>query len=342
MTAGRRKTRVVTKLHPVKKRVKTGDRWYIYAWRGGPCIHIQDGAKPVITPDILDKQRAAKLTAATHANSFDRVIDDYRESPEFASLSASTKRDYRLWLNRVSERFGKAPIAAFADPRMRGDIKSWRNTWKEQPRTADKAAGMMSTLLSWAVEDGRLPANIASGIKTLHRADKSEEIWEDRHWEAVKDVPAHIMDALTLASLTGLRLSDLVALDWNEVGDKAIIRVTNKRKGRAVIPILRELRTFLDSREHRKGAVLLNSRGKPWTPSGLESSWQKKQPKGFDRTIHDLRGTFATKLILAGLTDDQAAMIMGWRSNKVAQIRARYVNEERVIIDLAEQMGKRA
>ncbi|WP_343033268.1 tyrosine-type recombinase/integrase [Altericroceibacterium indicum] len=144
----------------------------------------------------------------------------------------------------------------------------------------------------------------------------------------------------SIASLTGLRLGDLIRLDWSNVGEKAIIiEKTRKRGGRAVIPIYTELRKWLDQREKREGAVLLNSRQKPWTESGLETVWQRRKPDGFDRTIHDLRGTFATFLALKGLTDEKIAKIIGWTAKRVCEIRARYVDEARVIIDLAERLS---
>jgi len=206
---------------------------------------------------------------------------------------------------------------------------------------------MMSTLLNWGVENGRLDINVAAGIKQLHTVNKADQIWEERHWTAFAAVdakgdpicPPHLMDALKLASLTGLRLGDLVKLDWSEVGDKAIVLVTRKRKGRAVIPIVPELRAHLDAREHRTGCVLRNSRGDAWTESGLGSVFQKKQPADFDRTMHDLRGTYATWLAIKGLTDEQIARIIGWTAKRVSEIRARYVDEARVVVSLVERLS---
>lgn len=336
------KTRVHSGIHVVPKRGKAGIRWYCYAWRGGPCIHKQDGPRPVIGPEMMALAVEARQGIEITSDRFDTVIDDYRASPEFERLADSTKRDYRLWLDRASGRFGKAPLAAFTDPRMRGEIIDWRNQWAHKPRTADKASVMLATVLAWAVENGRLAVNVAAGIKQLNKASRAEMIWEDCHWQAVeaeKDFPAHVMLALRLASLTGLRLGDLVRLDWGQVGPRAIIiEKTRKRGGRAVIPILPELRTLLDGIEKKTGPVLVNSRGTAWTESGLETVWQRRKPEGFNLRIHDLRGTFATRLIMAGFTDDQAALVMGWTAKRVAGIRARYVDEERVIIDLAEKM----
>lgn len=339
------RTRVASGLHSVRsRRAGKPDRWYVYAWRGGPCIHTQDGARPVITRDLLD--RASAIMRADRAggeHTFDAEITAYRNSPAFTLLASSTQLDYRLWLDRISTEFGAIPLAAFADSQMRGEILDWRDRWVHQPRTADKAAGMMGTLLGWIVDRGRLPVNVAAGIQHLHKVDKSDEVWERRHMRAATRFPRHIRHALMLAGLTGLRMGDLVALDWSQVGrNKIVVDETQKRGGRAVIPILPETRRLLHKIGGEKlpkaGPVLTNSRGKAWTVS-LGNSVRKLQPDWFDRTIHDLRGTFATRLILAGLTDDEAAMVMGWTAKRIAAIRARYVNEERVVIQLAERLS---
>lgn len=344
MTAGRRRTRIVTGLHIVPKKRKGATRWYVYAWRGGPCIAQQDGAKPVVTRELLDLQYRAKEEAfGPSDNIMDGVIALYEASSKYEKLRDSTKKDYRLWLTRISQRFGQTPMGAFTDWRMRGDVIEWRDQWAQQPRSADKAIVMMVTLLNWAVENGKLERHHCHGIELLHHADKSEQIWEASHWKAVqaqKDFPRHVMTALRLASLTGLRLGDLVRLEWSQVFEKNItVEKTRKRGGRAVIPIFPELRALLDEIGRREGAVLLNSRGTPWTESGLETVWQRRKPEGFDRTIHDLRGTFVTFLAVKGLTDEQIARVVGWTAQKVGEIRSRYVDEAKVVVSMVERLS---
>lgn len=335
----------MTGLHVVRKPTKGQDRWYVYAWRGGPCIHTSQGPKPTIDMAMIAKANASKSDGTSgQYDTLEEIITAYRAAPEFTKCKPATQRDYRLWLNRISERWGETPLEAFEDRRMRKDIIEWRNKWVDQPRTADKASVMMGVLLNFGLEIGLLSINVAAGIKQLHSVNKADEVWEDRHWAAFANLtpaaPAHLMDALKLASLTGLRLGDLVRVDWSQVGDKAIIiEKTRKRDGRAVIPILPELRKHLDSRDHRTGTILRNSRGASWTESGLGSVFQKTKPAGFDRTMHDLRGTFVTWLAVKGLTDEQIARIVGWTAKKVSQIRARYVDEARVVISLVDKLS---
>jgi hypothetical protein len=135
---------------------------------------------------LIMKAEKARSPSKGTLETLDDVLDRYRQSPEFVKLAESTKRDYRLWLDRISEKFGPAPIAAFEDQRMRTEIIDWRNTWAEQPRTADKASVTMATVLGWAQGEGILPVNIATGIRQLHHVNKADQIWEDRHWDAMK------------------------------------------------------------------------------------------------------------------------------------------------------------
>ncbi|GHC96815.1 hypothetical protein GCM10019060_27030 [Novosphingobium pokkalii] len=154
---------------------------------------------------------------------------------------------------------------------------------------------------------------------------------------------------LHLARLTGLRLGDLVRLSWEQVGQKAIV-VERKRQGCAIIPILPDLSHLLDQlaadikpddqgKRHKTGPILRNSRGQGWIESGVESVWRKAKPKGFDRVIYDLRGSYVTFLAQQRLTDEEIARIIGWTAQRIAEIRARYVDEERVIINLVERLS---
>ena len=337
----------MTGLHVVRMRLKAADRWYVYAWRGGPCIHQADGRKPDITPAMLQAAMEARRSPQS-TGTVEWLVREYRASPEFKDLRSATRRDYERSLDRVEARFGPAPLGAFEDRRIRNDIIQWRDEWRAQPRTADKVLVMLQTLLSWAVERGFLAINAAHGIKLIHTADRSDLVWEADHWQAFQRTgkdgnpvcPAHLMTALKLISMTGLRLGDVIRLDWEHVGDKVIVLTTKKRGGRAAIPIFPELRALLDAQPHRKGTVLRNSRDKAWTESGLGSVFQKAKPAGFDRTMHDLRGTYVTWLAVKGFTDEEIARVIGWTAKRVAQVRARYVDEARVVVSMVDRMAR--
>lgn len=330
-------------LHIVKSTIKSGVRWYVYAWRGGPLIETVDGARPVVTSEWLDiAAELRKESRGAASNIFRSIIQKYKASPEFERLAPSTKIDYFRLLDRIDEKFGDAPIAIFQDRRMRGEIVDWRDQWADKARTADKHMVMMGTLLEWALQRGMVTINVASGIPSLHSADRSEIIWTEADWAALKPhASPDLWNALRLCSLTGLRLGDLVSLQWSMVHDGAIIAMTAKRKRRAVIPIFDDLRDLLSTLGSRDGSVLKNSRGKQWTASGLGGVYQKAKNKaGINVHIHDLRGTYVTYLCSMGLSNEEIARIVGWSMQTVEQVRARYVDEVRVISSLSQRINQ--
>lgn len=337
-------------LHVTSKRLSDGTlRWHCYAWRGGPSIYTCDGAKPTISKAILDMAADARREAReAPENTLARLIADYKASPEYTGRADSTLRDYRRCLDRIDVKFGGIPIEVFADWKMRGDIIAWRDEWQGNPRTADKLMGMMSVLLQWGKERGRLKDNIAHAVPMLHTVDRSEIVWEPHHWAALekKDskgnppASAHLMTALRFASMTGFRLGDLVNVEWKHVQGKVIKFTTAKRKKVVAVPVFPELRAFLDALPHRDGPILRNSYGRKWTASGLGGVFQKAKNKaGIDVHIHDLRGTYVTWLCVMGLTDQEIARIVGWSESTVAEIRARYVDEARVVVSIVERLS---
>lgn len=317
----------------MRKRLKSGDRWYCYAWRGGPLIHKQDGRKPAITRELLDKAYAARAQGRPR-NNLDTLVDAYRASPDFAAKAANTQREYRLRLDQISHRMGRVPIARA--PELRGEIIRWRDELAETPRAADRVVGMLHTLFAWAMDRNLVRDNPAKDIRHLHKVNRADLIWEQRHWDAVQGVPGYIRRVLVLGSLTGLRLGDLLALQWEYVTPSFIAVETQKTGGMATIPLHDELRRFLVG--PGRGPILRNSRCEQWTPDGFQSSWGRVKPAGFDRKTHDLRGTFATRLMVAGFTDPQIAAVMGWSAERIGSIRARYVDRARVAREMANRL----
>jgi integrase len=109
----------------------------------------------------------------------------------------------------------------------------------------------------------------------------------------------------------------------------------------AVIPLLSETQTLLEEigRGEPDQHVLLNSRRSPWTGDGLTHLVvDATTVAGVEKTLHDARGTFATRLRLAGLDRDQIADIMGWKKDRVHRILTRYVDQATVITAMVEKL----
>jgi hypothetical protein len=76
--------------------------------------------KPGSPEFTLDYAAAEKLMLDRLAGTLDGLVRDYMLSPEFeTNLRASTQREYKRMLTKIEAKFGRVPIAALEDPRVR-------------------------------------------------------------------------------------------------------------------------------------------------------------------------------------------------------------------------------
>lgn len=316
-------------------------RVYYYAWkgRGAPRLKSTPGSKEFITElnAALEGRRVGDKSKVSG------LVTAYRADKAYRDLADSTKRNWSRWLDHIRDHFGKLSIRQFDRPEFRADIKKWRDKWRDQPRSADYGMQVLSALLSFAVEEGRLGSNICKGISTVYETNRAEIIWTDADMAALKkQASVEVFRAAQLASLTGLRQGDLLALRWDQISDLAIEKATSKSGGQrsATIPLYRELRKFLATCPKVAETVLATSRGTPW--KGWGTDWNKAmRVSGLSECglrFHDLRGTAATKFFVAGFSEREIAVMLGWSEKQVERIIDRYVRRDAILRDRIERM----
>jgi integrase len=325
-------------------KAKAKGRTYYYAWRGGPRLRGEPGS-----PEFHQSYNEAIESRRTpEPGRFRSLIVLYRASPDYAKLAESTRKEWSPWLDRISDYFGDLRFVQFDRPeKIRPAIRRWRQQWADKPRTADYALQVLSRVLALGVEQGSIAGNPCDGIKRLYSSDRAEVIWIDADIAILEKTCAiEISYAVDLASYTGLRLGDLLRLSWSHVGDDAIALASGKSRGRrlAIIPLYDELRELLARIPKRSTMVLTNSKGRPWTPDGFGSSFNRaKIDAGMnDRNLHfhDLRGTAATRFYIAGLSIRVIAEILVWSEDQVERIIRRYVARGAATKDAIRQLNE--
>lgn len=276
------------------------------------------------------------------------LIAAYLSSPEWAQLADRTRYVWRFIVERIRDRWGATPMTLWSDPRQLQAILAWRNETAHQPRTADHRLTVLHHMLAWGRLHGWVTTNIASNIPRLYRpGNRAEVIWlEDEIESFCATAPPHVANGMRLAAMTGLRRADLVALTWSEIDEFTIKRVTRKsgrRRKRAIIPVTPELRALLDDFKHWDRApgvetLLVNSRGQRWSEDGfthrfnvVRNALDIRHSDGRRKHLHDVRGTYATRLVKLGLSDQEVGDIMGWSAQQVGEIRKIYVEDDTAV-----------
>lgn len=356
-------------LNRITKTTADGSRFtYWYAWKGGPRLPGKPG-----DPDFLAAYAAAVAERRGQPkDTLAGLVTRYKASPEFNGLSEATKAEWRRWLDKVAadvgpKDIGGLPLKALDDRRVRADLLEWRDQWADRPRTADYAIQVLHRVLWFGMDRGLLSINAAAGVTQLYESDRADQIWTAQELSSfqAKAPSPEVAFIPRLACLTGFRRTDLTRLAWSHVGDVAIVMPTGKSRGRKtqVIPLLADTKALLDeiraqqarrwqenaAQAARKGrplpvqptTVLTNTRSRPWSPNGLEHMVVDiKHKAGVDKHLHDARGTFGTRLRKAGLTGSEIADILGWDEARVERLLKTYVNQDAIVLALAERIRK--
>lgn len=356
-------------LHRVKSRSKrTGLLTvYWYLWRGGPRIAVigpvsADGlgqAESAALPEAIEAARP-HLSKAGDNVTLHGAVTRFLVALEAMPGAPRTKKDLRKHLDILREEEGQLELRALESKRARPYLIKWRDKRKATPKTADDLFGAARKVLDWLVDQGELSVNPIKDVAGLYTApDRSAIIWRQEAFDTLfRHADQPFIDAVEFMALSGVRLGDARRLPRSARGADAIVFQTGKSNSRrtAVVPITDELRVVLDRLPvSPKSTTLLNSsRQTPWSEPGLESAIQRarkaalaevqarhgpKAESGIEGLrLHDLRGTAATHYIRAGLEDGDIATILGWSSQKVAEIRRRYVSGQEIGLAIIRRM----
>jgi integrase len=150
-------------------------------------------------------------------------------------------------------------------------------------------------------------------------------------------------DALTLVISSGMRREDLACLNQRECTDVAFVYTARKGARRArtagrkprttIVPMLWDARKVVLRRLEAHGSaspwIIVSSRGGAYTPNTLgELVNNIAREIGADRTLHDGKGTFVTRIKRRApwLSDAEIADMVDWSEADVATIIRRYVS----------------
>lgn len=332
-------------------RVTARGKIYYYAWRGGPRLKGEPGSPEFVTAYAdahagRKKGPAGKLAALC---AMFRASDAWNgRGPK--PISPKTRASWTTWMDRIQKEFGELSIKQFDRPEMRPRIKRWRDRYASTPRAADMGVQVFSRLLSHGQDEGLLLHNICHGIGSIYNADRSGLIWTDADLAKLAEVASpEVVQAATLAALSGLRQGDLLRLSWRHLKPNSLEMTAaksrrNGKPGRStLIPLYGELRAYLDSLPKRALTVLVTTEGEPWK-TGFGSSWAKAcERAGIEELhFHDLRGTAATRFYRAGLSIREIAQIMVWSEDYVEALIDRYVKKDELLKDRIRRLDEHA
>jgi site-specific recombinase XerD len=193
----------------------------------------------------------------------------------------------------------------------------------------------------WLWETGRIKTNPATGLRNPKQPKKLPAFLTEGESEALLQLPApadfasaRLRALLELLYASGLRVSELVGLDLQDLLPDRTLRVLGKGRKERLVPFHESageaLQTYLGFRQALLAekqypatpAIFLNQRGGRLTPTSVRSFLDKALEQAAVRakvSPHALRHSFATHLLNAGMDLRAIQELLGHASLSTTQ-----------------------
>jgi integrase len=340
---------------------KDGTRAYS-AYFKGRYIGIDGGEQEALAKQAELRGKAAKgeKPLAPTKVTFGEVAEQWLESKRH--LRPWTRKNYRAALDNVLlPRFGHLRLASISPDRIAALIRELeREGPSGKPLSSSMIEAYMRPLngtLMFAVRRGLLAANpcalLTSDDRPRRRERCQDHVWSDGEIEALIRAaeelarqPASRYDytpLLRAALFTGLRLGELLGLQWQDVDlHEGVLHVRRQYtrlgeyappKTKAAIrrvPLSEEMTRQLAAHKLRSrhsaddAPVFAGRLGRPLghrnaTRRGFEPAAAKAGIEGV--TFHSLRHAFASRMISRGINSTVLAALMGHESSVITEKR---------------------
>ncbi len=249
--------------------------------------------------------------------------------------SKSHKRSYRQDVQRMPllrEWFGPRDAASISPQEIEQKLAEATRERNWTPATSNRYRTLLSLVFSLAIRNGHLQTNPVRLVRALRENNCRVRYLTDEEEPRLRNVieagfPEHMAE-LDLALHTGMRLSEQFGLTWEQVNfERRLATIPRSKHGETrhvrlnstALAALRQLKASGNGH----ASVILNQREQArqsprnWFTKALAAA----RIENF--TWHDLRHTFASRLVMAGVDLRTVQELMG---HKTMDMTVRYAH----------------
>lgn len=207
-----------------------------------------------------------------------------------------------------------------------------------KPATVNRELALLKHMFSKAVEDTRAVSNPVKRVKLLREENMQMRILSPEEIEQVLQACSDYSRPIVITALhTGMRLNEILSLRWSQVSFKPEyeeITVLYSKNGRQrKIPINEVLLSVLQTLKKGKGSseLVFAFKGSDHPIRSFKTAWLNALRRAnIDRyRFHDLRHTFASNLVAAGVDLVRVKELLGHQSILTTMRYAHAVQQEK-------------
>jgi integrase len=261
---------------------------------------------------------------------FDDLLEAYREEK---TRERRAVMDGDIGFKRLLHRFGgRRP-----DSLTTREVKEWRDALLEghSPATVNRHLTLLRAILRMGIRDRQLAPGALPEFEPLdENNERVRYLTDDEELGLIDALPQSLRSLVTVAIHTGMRRGELLNLTWAEVdlvGGTIFVRKSKSGEGRRVPMSPTVRRTLTQLNEARRGRMHSRvvrqseaTRHVFTAPRGgfllnLNRAWYAAiKSAGLEGLhFHDLRHTFASRLVMNGVDLFRVQTLMGHKSSRM-------------------------
>ncbi|MBU1008480.1 site-specific integrase [Candidatus Dependentiae bacterium] len=308
------------------RRGRKGEGFYLDFQARGRRVRIFGGKTLRAAKLELGRLRAVKMTEEPElagGATFEKFAGEFLET-----YSKVNKRSWRRDVCSVvslSSSFGRVLLRELTAQEVER-FKAQRSA-EVSPASVNRELACLKTLLTKAVEWGKLESNPAAQVKKLREAPPRERILAESESKRLINAAApHLRRILIVLLNTGLRRGELLSLRWSDVDfGQGFIHVGDSKNGKSRnVPINAAAAEVLRELSEKNGPVYVRDMAGDNGESESVFGGVKDVKRSFHSAcrragvnglrLHDLRHTFASRLVELGVDLVTVSKLLGHSS----------------------------
>lgn len=320
------------------------ERWYIY-YRAGGRQYVREAVKGATSRAEALKVLQQKVTEIFRdSNGMKKPKARVRFSNLASTYLANTTQlkdwrnnKYRLDLSLLPF-FGKLYLDEIT-PRHIEEYRSMRLK-KIKPITTNRELALLKGMFTKAIDYGYVTTNPVKKVKMIPEGDCAREriLTQEEEERLMSEAVPHLKPFLVIALNSGMRRGEILKLAWSEIDfrNRLVHVIKTKRNKNRVVPMNNILyRTFQGLRSEANGSERVYPT--KHVQGAFETARKKAGLSGL--RLHDLRHTFATRLIQSGVDVFTVQKLLG---HSTITMTMRYVHSfEAQMRDAVAQLDKK-
>ncbi|HEY7616309.1 MAG TPA: tyrosine-type recombinase/integrase [Terriglobales bacterium] len=310
--------------------LKRGEVWWSYFYVGGVRHQQSTGTANRRQAEQIELKFKAEINARRHRLvQIDPTLTFGALAARFVA-SAGPKPHHLDRLKHLLPYFGNVPLVKITKSMAREFRRSRMSEKSIKDATVNRDLAVLRHLLYWATDEGLLLANPLGRLRMERERRTARPVMSvEEEDKLLGAAPRHLAEIVMAALDTGMRRGELLGQQWEHIDfRRQLLSVTRSKtpEGEArEIPLTRRLRDVLVTRCGEQGPVFLYE---DQPIKSIKRSWKTALVNAGIRhfRFHDLRHSFNTRLLEAGVMQEVRKALMGHVSGE--KVHSTYTHVE--------------